>query len=657
MNRLRALWNLVNEPPLNPSRLEVRRSDFLRLLKTYFWAPFWLSLILLVFPGSLAGGINIYVYNWGGKFIADEIAQVQLGAKDASSSIDPAQPGERRLFVSPDQRHRQGFDEQLETPRGRTTSEKMHLLGQLLILLLIVYVVDHVLLYAFQQRTIYVAQKIQYRLRQTLYEKMHELPMIYHDRHSAGSLMTHLFADVSVVSDRGVFLFRSIPRQIMMIVVGMILILRIDVQLSLLVMLAIPAYVVCYHWFHSRLKVVNENLREREGRLVAHIANRVSHFLLVKSYVRETSETIDFLRQSRPIVKDTLASVILNTGFTALCGIISGVSMTVVLWLGIRRVQQGEMTLGQLLMFYASAGTMFQPAAALTDLAGLVHRVQAVAGRIIRVLDEAVSLSEANDPLPLADETPEIRFERVTLKYDNRSSPALEDATFTLPAGKKLCVMGPSGAGKTTLAKLACRLVDPTGGCVKLNGQDMRDFRIADVRRLIGFVPQEPVVFSGTIRDNIRYGSDQADLQKIVTAAQHAQIHEFIVQLPEQYQTLTQERGLTLSGGQKQRVNLARTLLLDARVLVLDDCTSALDADTEAKLIESFQTVLRHKTAMIVSHRISIAMNCDLVLMLEQGRVAEFGTPQELLSRDGPFVRLQREQINKAVFIQLIAPV
>jgi ATP-binding cassette subfamily B protein len=208
--------------------------------------------------------------------------------------------------------------------------------------------------------------------------------------------------------------------------------------------------------------------------------------------------------------------------------------------------------------------------------------------------------------------------------------------------------MGPSGSGKTTLAKVLARLYDPSGGAVRFDGLDIREFPLADLRKYIGFVSQEPVVFRGTIADNIRYGSGQASMHNVVAAAQHAQIHEFIERLPSRYETITHERGLTLSGGQKQRVNLARALLYDPKVLVLDDCTSALDADTEAKLVRGFEQALRDRTVVLVSHRVSIALGCDLVLMLDKGKVVQFGPPDELAQMDGPFGDLYREQLSRA---------
>jgi len=525
----------------------------------------------------------------------------------------------------------------------------MRLVGILAALLLVVLVLEHVGLRLLQRRIVYVAQKAQYRLRYRIYDKLHALPMSYHDEHTAGRLTTHLFSDVETVQQATIQLLRQIPMNLVMMAIGLVVIFRIDVGLSCLVMLALPAYALCYTFFHRRLKVVHENLRERQGRLNGHIANRIKHFYLVKSFCRETSEGIAFLRKARPIIRDTIAASVLNTFFTITCGIITGVCMVAVLWLGALQVRDGRMTLGTLLLFYASAGCLFTPVAGISNLASIYHRLCVVCRKVMRVLDEPIALADPVTAVPVPTEAPALRFSGVSLRYDPNRPPALRDISFVLPAGRTMCVMGSSGAGKTTLAKLACRMYDPTDGEVHLGDIDIRQFKLARLREVVGYVNQEPVIFDGTIRDNIRYGSEQSSLGQMVTAARFAQIHDHIVTLPDRYDTITAERGLTLSGGQKQRVNLARVLLYDPKLLVLDDCTSALDADTEVRLIKAFETILTGRTAMLVSHRISIAMQCDYVLVLEDGGMVEFGPPGDLLTQNGAFRTLYDEQGDKKI--------
>ena len=649
--RLRRFWEMINEPPLRGHIGEAPPGVIARMFVQFFLKPHWPSVLFVMLLGGVFGGLSIYFYNWAGRYIADEIVQVQLLTQEAAApeaQLDPTRPGQRRLFAVEQPPSRDALEQQWTSRPGRSTREKLTLLGGLAIVVLGVHLLDTLGVLLVSERVAHIGQKFRFRMRRLLYDKLHRLPISYHDRHSSGYLMTHLFSDVGRIDNWMLQLLRELPVNLLMIVVGMIVLLVLDARLAVLSLTAIPAYAVVYNWFRVRLRTVNRNLREREGRLNGHIANRIQHFFLVKGFAQEQREGIDFLRQARPILINNIAASVLNAGFVALCGIVTGACVTAVLWLGALRVRDGQMTLGQLLLFYGSTGAMFNPAAALTRLAGLQHKLRATCTKVARVIDEPLDLVDPVDPVPAPRLAPEISFEHVTFRYGSDRPAALDDVSFRLPAGGTLCVMGPSGSGKSTLVRLAARLYDPTQGAVRFEGVDVKRFRLVDLVRIVGFVNQEPLIFDGTIGDNIRYGTENADSNAVVAAARYAQIHDFIRQLPEQYQTLTHERGLTLSGGQKQRVNLARALLYDPRVLVLDDCTSALDAETESLLVQGLGQVLRGRTTIVVSHRISIAMRCTLVMMLEQGRIAEFGPPAELLRNDGPFAAMQRQQASGA---------
>lgn len=649
MKQLGQFWKLINEPPLNSQPTAVQTDPLFSLMKNYFVRPYLGNMILIIILSGLTATVNKFVYAWAGRYIADDIVEIHLLSQDSTSdrNVDPTQINENRRFALDNQEMRSSWTERLDSKPGKSVSEKFRLLGWLSLLLLAVILADHVGLWILQQRMIYVGQKVQFHLRHRVYQKLLSLPMSYHDGKSIGSQMTHLFSDVSGIQNASLQLFRQIPMHTVSMAIGLTIMFCIDVHLTLLVLLALPAYAVCYRWFHRRLKTTHENLRQREGRLNGHIANRISNFYLVKAFVRETFEALDFLRKGRLIVRDTLAASLLGTCFTVVCGIISGVCMVAVLWLGTLQVRSGEMTLGTLLLFYTSAGYMFAPVASLTALAGMFHRLCALSQKVMRVLDEPITLNDPAEPLAPIKKAPEIRFENVSMTYSQTHRPALSDISFSVPPGKTLCVMGASGSGKSTLAKLACRIYDPTCGRVLLDNKDIRNFKISELHKTAGLVTQEPVIFDGTIAENIRYGTDRCTPNQIVTAAQFAQIHEYIVRLPQQYETITRERGLTLSGGQKQRVNLARTLLYDPKVLVLDDCTSALDAETEAKLIESFATVLKGRTSILVSHRISIAMHCDLVMVLGEGTIMELGPPRKLLENGRTFSELYHQQVHR----------
>ena len=646
IRQLKSFWRQVNASATDPERLAVSHLAVWRVFRRYFLGPHLGSILVVVILGGVAGGLSRFFYAWTARFVADDVVQVHLLAKDSTEAakLDPTNPAENRLFAFDRPRDRTSWSHRLEASPGRSLSEKFVLISVLGVLLVVILLFDHFGRWLVSERMIHVGQKVQFHMRHRLYQKLHALPMSYHDQNPHGSLLTHLFSDVRRTEMLTLRLVHTVPVNLLIMAVGLVIMLSIDLPLTGLVLLALPTYLVCYKWFHRRLRTVHRNLREREGRLNAHATNRIANFYLVKSFVMESFEALTFLRKGRVIVRDTLIASVLGSLFTVVCGVISGVCMVAVLWIGALKMQAGAMTLGTLLLFYASAGYMFAPVASLTHVAGMYHRLCAVCRKVLRVLDEPITLSDPSNPLPVPSAAPEIRFENVSLRYNQDRAAALGGMSFTLPAGNTLCVMGPSGCGKTTLAKLACRIYDPTDGTVRFDGTDIRRFKIVDFRKLCGFVTQEPVIFDGTIADNIQYGSQQTDTMGIVAAAQYAQIHEFIVRLPSQYNTLTRERGLTLSGGQKQRVNLARTLLYDPKVLVLDDCTAALDAETEARLIRGFDTVLSGRTVILVSHRLSIAVRCDFVLMLDAGRVAEFGPPGELLRRDGRFAQLQKVQ-------------
>ena len=643
--QLRRIWTAINEPLLDPQRYEIDKYSLTKIFTRYFLRPHWKSLLLVVVLIGI-GGARQYVYAGANQYIVDDIIELDLTNPDA----DPEQQD------TPDQAANAAAADPVPAaavpasalPTGKTVSQKFSLLAEVAVFLIFMECVRLLFEWTAVARGIQITQKSLFRMRQNLHDKLHALPMTYHDHHSPGRLMTHLFSDAQVLSNNFVHLAQQIPPQIVSLITGLCVTFYLDTQLTFLLLLSLPAYGVTYRWIRTRLRHVARNVREREGRLNGMIANRISNFQVVKSFRRETAEAQDFLRAARPIIQGNLSRTVLRSGFQIACATITMTSLTAVLWLGALRVKDGVMSSGQLVNYYYAAATMFGPVAGLTMITSTLHQIRAVATKVVRVLDEPVTLTDPDHPIPPPESACQVRFESVTMRYQEDRPPALSDLSFTLDPGQRLCIMGPSGCGKSTIARLIARLYDPTEGVVSINGVNVRSYKMIDLRRFVGFVTQEPVVFSGTIGDNIRYGSERASMTEVVAAAQYAQIHGFITTLPERYQTLTYERGLTLSGGQKQRVSLARAILYDPKVLVLDDCTSALDADTEAKLIESFDEALLGRTAVIISHRASVALASDLVMMLDAGQQVQFGPPHDLLEVDGPFKRLYEQQSGAA---------
>lgn len=646
IQNLIAIWRMVHAPLERPEKYTRGSArDIWQVFYRFYAAQYW-GAVALVIGLSAATGLIVYAYSWAGCIVADDVVQVQLIERDSPQAydVDPSTPGERRRFAFVAPAEPAGNKQEYAHRAGRTDSERLALLGGLLAMIIAVEVLRHGLSMIMLERTVFIGQQFHFRLRQNLYHKLQRLPLTYHDRHSPGRLMTHLFSDVQSIQYSFLRLLRTVPAGILAMIVGLLIVFTINPRMAVLAVLALPTYFIAYRWFRSRMRTTNRNLRDRESKVNGMVANRINNFHVVKSFSRETGEALTFLREGRPLLRYHLASGLLSTAFGSICGVISALCTTAVLWLGVLHVRDGTISLGQMLLFYASMAYLFTPVTTIAQTAGIYHHLCVVCGRVMSVVNEPITLADPVSPVPAPIGLTEVRFEQVTHQYTEDAPPALREVSFTVPAGRRLAVMGASGAGKSTIAKLMARLYDPTEGRILIGGVDIRRLKIADLRSTVGYVGQEPVVFSGTIEQNIRYGSQSAKPQAVIAAAQYAQIHDFIEQLPNQYTTTTQERGLTLSGGQKQRVNLARALLQNPLVLVLDDCTSAVDAETELRLIDTFKTVMSRQTSIAVTHRVSVAMACDLVLVVAEGRRIEFGPPAELLGRNGPFARMHEEQ-------------
>jgi ATP-binding cassette subfamily B protein len=673
VNGLRTFWRLIHEPYVNPFDIEVRGFPLLRLVRQYYLRYHWRDLLVIFIIGSLTG-LMAYVYAAAGRFIVDDV--VELAAPEQKlaghEAFDPSRPGEDLLFVSPEPRHRTALVQQHLDPyvspeprqrtswvqrhderRGRSTQERLKLLGWIALALISLELLRQLASCVMFERIVRVTQGVQFRMSQHIYRKLHALQLEYHDTHAPGRLLTCLFGDVPSMARNLDLLIRGIPRNLFAIIVGAVIVMWIDPTLGAIVLVSLPAYGVSYLWFGKLFRNVNWNTRARAGELDALLSNRVSNFMIVKAFGRESGEVAQLLRQEKELIRRRLATAVLRTMYTALCGVFTGVCITAVLWLGALRVRDGQMTAGELLMFYATAAYLFEPLGWFIRWAAVIYGLRVMAVKMLEVLEAPISISDPPTPTALPDLPCDIRFDHVTMTYGDTDRKVLSDVSFTVPGGAKLCIMGPSGSGKSTLAKLAARLYDPTEGTVLMGGTDAKRFKIADLRRLVGFVNQEPIIFRGTIADNIAYGRAAAESGQVTAAAKHAQIHDFVDRLPDRYDAATQERGKNLSGGQKQRINLARALYREPQVLIMDDCTSALDVETEARLVEAFRTVLNERTCILVSQRVSIALQCELVMMLADGKIVDFGPPSELLRTDGAFAAVVREHARKARGVEI----
>jgi ABC-type multidrug transport system fused ATPase/permease subunit len=366
----------------------------------------------------------------------------------------------------------------------------------------------------------------------------------------------------------------------------------------------------------------------------------------IVAYGRERAELLNFHRLSSCFLRDTLYQQRLGAGMNRTADMISAITVRGIFLACAIKVLAGNMSLGQMMYIHGASANLFMPVIQLTLIILHMTHLLVILQRLAHTLETREEVVE--DPHAVPFPVPVrygINFKEVCFSWSSRQDPVLDDISLDIPAGKWVCIMGPSGSGKTTLLQLIARLFDPQEGEINVDGFSLERIGFDSLRRNMAFVPQEAQILSGTVRDNIMYGHAEASPNEIMAAAQAAECHDFIMRLPVKYETLVGERGATLSGGQRQRISIARALLTKPEVLLLDDCTSALDADTERRLQETLTHLMVGKTAVIVSQRISMAMRCHRVVVLRNGRIIENGRPDDLRKQGGYYAQLYNQQM------------
>jgi len=498
-----------------------------------------------------------------------------------------------------------------------------------------------------------ITEQVVFTMRRHIHDKLLRLQMSFYDQHQTGRLLSRAIDDVQVVENNFASILTEWARFLGIIVINISLMFYISPKLACFALVTVPFYAYAYNVLGGKIRTLSKNYRKSYGALYGLVRDRLANPRVIKGFGQEKRELVNFYRRAVGLFRYSRRIVVLNNVLAMICTCISVVMTAITLGYGVVLLQRGELTLGYLLFFYTVANGLFTPVASLSQLMASMQSLRVSCERILEVLNEPVRISDHPRAVELSRFKDAITFENVTLEYEGSERPAVDDINLTVPKGARVCLMGSSGAGKSTLGMLLLRLYDADKGTIRIDGIDLRKIKIGSLRRRISYVPQEPLLFSGTLASNILYGDPGAGRKQMIAAAKAAEIHEFIADLPDGYDTLIGENGLRLSGGQKQRISLARALLTDPDILVLDDCTSALDAETEAKIQQTLKNALADKTVIIISHRVSVASNADVVVVLDRGKIVEQGTHQELLDRQGQYWNLIKDQLEERTAIAI----
>lgn len=479
-----------------------------------------------------------------------------------------------------------------------------------------------------------------YKLRNRLYEKLQYLPFRYYDNAKTGDLMSRLTADVEGFRFFLSFGFSELIRFIILIGITFAVMFYYSVPLTIVTLITLPFLAVVVYKFDKAVHPAFRGIRKSFGKLNTKVQENISGINTVKSLSREDFEIGKFNNSNGDYKDKYIFTSNIWAKYFPLMELLGNISVVLLLSYGGYLVIQGDLKPGELVAFYSLVWYIMWPIMNLGFVINLFSQSKASGERLLEILEAEGEIEEKDGQLSLDRLLGKVEFKNVTFKYSEHDEEALYDVSFVAEPGKKIGLLGATGSGKTTITQLITRFYDVTEGEVLIDDVSVNNYSLTSLRSNIGFVLQESFLFSSSIKANISYGRPEATMEEIIGAAKRAQAHDFIMELPDGYDTMLGERGMGLSGGQKQRIAIARAICVDPSILVLDDATSAVDMETEYKIQQALHEVMKGRTTFIIAHRISSLKHADEILVLDQGKIAERGVHETLVNQNGLYQRV-----------------
>ena len=502
--------------------------------------------------------------------------------------------------------------------------------------------------YAEKSLTTTIGQKVLHELRRTLYRQIQRLSLAYHDRKQSGDLISRVTSDIDTVQS---FLASGLLGTLVSLLTlfGMIgVMFFINWRFTLIALSVAPALFLVIFTYTRRIKKASRAVRKKEGEMISIIHEALSAVRVVRAFAREDYEQRRFEVESMESMGIALKARSLKARLSPMVEMIVAIGTSLVLWFGARMVLDGSLSTGSLIVFILYLGRMYKPMQELSKMSDTITKAAVAWERIQEVMETEREVEDT----PGAPRAPafrgDIEFDHVSFAYD-RKSTVLRDLNLRIEAGQVAALVGPTGAGKTTVISLITRFYDPTTGAVKIDGQDIRQFQQQTVRQQISLVLQETMLFQTSIWANIAYGKPGATREEILKAAELANAHEFIVKMPDGYDTMLGERGVTLSGGQRQRIAIARAVIRSTPIVIMDEPSSGLDAASERLVFDALDRLMVGKTSIVIAHRLSTIQRADVIFVVKDGTIVESGNHRSLLKTGGVYARLHELQFRPEV--------